>query len=141
MQLRFEFLDVEDIDSFIECAKTIETQEADKIGTKIKWFVSSDQLWVIEKFKNSSNREVITGKGKLDHVLNDPKAYERAVLDVELLSRCDRLVLTGGSTYGFVAALKTRRRPFYVNGRRKVKTCELFDFSAPSRRPTGEAVF
>lgn len=138
-------MDIEDIDSFIECAKTIETQEADKIGTKIKWFVSSDQLWAIEKIKNITNgqllREVITGKGKLDHVLNDPNAYERAVLDVELLSRCDRLVLTGGSTYGFVAALKTRRRPFYVNGRRNVKKCELFDFSAPSRRPTGEAVF
>ena len=149
IQIRVEFLKSEDIYSFIRCAQEIELQEANQVkGKKIKWFVSSDESWVVEKIKNeisnSSNKtteKVFGFKGKIGHVLFDEKAYERAILDVELLGRCDRLVLTGGSTFGFVAAFKSGRRPYFVDGWRQMKKCALFDFSAPSRRPTGEAVF
>lgn len=139
MQIRLEFLKIQDIYSFIECAKKIESQELS--GKRVKWFVSSDQKWIIDKIKNETMNirdKVITGVGKIGHIHYDSNAYERAVLDVELLARCDRLILTGGSTFGFVAAFKTRRRPYFIDLGRQ---CDLFDFSAPSRRPTGEAVF
>lgn len=145
MQIRIEFLKDEDIDSFIKCAQRIESLDKNKIAKrKVKWFVSSDQAWVIEKIKNETmhssdkGEKVISGKGKIGHVLNDQNAYERSILDIESLGRCDRLIVTGGSTFGFVAAFKTQRRLYFVEVGRQ---CALFDFSAPSRRPSGPAVF
>jgi len=90
---------------------------------------------------SKKNMKIITSKGKIAHVLDDPNAYERAILDVELLSRCDRLIITGGSTFGLVAAFKSGRRPYFIDGQQGMKKCSEFSFWAPSRRPTGHAVF
>lgn len=55
MQIRIEFLNIQDIVSFIKCAKRIESLETNRISKrKVKWFVSSDQAWVIEKIKNET---------------------------------------------------------------------------------------
>ena len=44
------------------------------------------------------------------HISDDPNGYYRTFLDVELLSKVnDELIITGGSTFGFVAAIKTQK--------------------------------
>lgn len=136
-------MDHEDISTFISCAREIETREKAKIGKKsIKWFVSSDEFWVIDYIRNRTKQELVSSRRtKIAHTVFDIEAYEAAILDVELLSRCDRLVITGGSTFGFMAAFKSQQMPYYVDGKRAWKSCALFEFSTPSRRPTGEAVF
>ena len=104
---------------------------------QIKWFVASDsQSHVDALVAEYGPHKVLTtahlgkeGKeGKeglasiLGHVRHDERAYARAILDVELLAKCDELILTGGSTFGFLAAIKQQplhldgRLPYFVNG-------------------------
>lgn len=146
IQLRSDYLYKEDFQVFMNCARQIEIELKTESNNSrpVKWYVSSEYEWVIDEIRNmtaSEGDKIISGEGKIDHVIKDPNAYERAILDVELLSRCDRLILTGGSSFGFVAAFKNRRRPYYVNGRRSAQKCVLFDFSEPSRRPSDPTVF
>ncbi len=78
----------------------------------------------------------------MGHVEENPNAYQRAILDVELLAKCDELVLTGGSTYGFVAAMKRKKMPYYVNGNSAAMVkCERMTLARPSVTPGGSAVF
>ena len=84
----------------------------------VKCFVRSDSegslnsegvLNGLKKGKYSDR--IVTGSGTMDHIVHDSKAYKRAILDVELLAKCDELVITGGSTYGFVSAMKSLKLP------------------------------
>jgi hypothetical protein len=75
--------------------------------------------------------KVIHAEGKISHVSKSAVGYERALLDIELLSRCDEIVVTGGSTFGFAGSLRSGRYPWYVNGRQHAKTCKMFKFSEP----------
>ena len=52
--------------------------------------------------------------------------YEKTILDNELLSRCDEMIITGGSTFGFLAAIKSQRMPYHVNiGMHKCQRAQL----------------
>ena len=66
---------------------------------KVRWYVTSDSTNVIENLVQKYGNKVITGRGRIDHVEKN-SGYERAILDIELLSWCDELILTGGSTFG-----------------------------------------
>jgi hypothetical protein len=80
--------------------------------------------------------KVLTASGLIDHVAVNVNGYERAVLDVELLSRCDEVIITGGSTFGFASSLRSARFPLFVNGKQGSTNCERFTFSNPSRTET-----
>jgi hypothetical protein len=98
IQIRTEFLKSnQEVDKFIECAKWIEASL--NTTKKVKWYMTSDSEIVIEKAIQFYGNKVIIGRGKIAHVENN-KGYERAILDIELLSLCDELILTGGSTFG-----------------------------------------
>jgi hypothetical protein len=62
-------------------------------------------------------------------------------MDVELLSKCDEIIVTGGSTFGFIAAIKARKMPFYVNGNSSMEYCEQMKLNRPSFRYENIAVF
>jgi hypothetical protein len=49
--------------------------------------------------------------------------------------------LTGGSTFGFVPAMKSQLLPYYVNGRSSMKECELMRLSDGTRNHFGYANF
>lgn len=79
--------------------------------------------------------------GEIDHIVSNPNGYGRAIFDVEMLSRCDEIIITGGSTFGFIATLKAQKMPFYVEGKRLMKECREFNLSAPPTTPQFHAIF
>jgi len=58
----------------------------------------------------------------------DADGFRRAVLDIELLSKCDEVIVTSGSTFGWLAAMKTLKMPYYVSGKSdKIMKCTRED--------------
>ena len=107
IQLRYQYIkDPLDTYKFLNCSfgieenltKTIPNFELKYKG--VKWFVTSDSTNVIERLKNEFPNKIITGEGQVGHIESNSNSYPRTILDVELLSRCDELILTGGSTFG-----------------------------------------
>ena len=122
IQLRYYYLNkLFDTMKFIDCALQIEEEFNLKASLskkkKFKWFISSDtQYFVDEIFSVYGNRS-FTANGTISHIIDNPNGYEKAIVDMELLSRCDEIIITGGSTFGFVAAMKSGKLPYFVNGR------------------------
>ncbi len=107
IQLRYHFLsDHNDTIKFLNCSFEIEANLSKTIPNfnskykGVKWFVTSDSEKVIERLKREYPKKIIVGEGAIGHIESNSNFYHRTILDVELLSRCDELVLTGGSTYG-----------------------------------------
>jgi hypothetical protein len=67
--------------------------------------------------------------------------YGTTILDNELMSKSDFLIISGGSTFGFTAAIRKNELPFYVNGRRNQQKCFKMKLSEPSITNSGFAVF
>lgn len=150
LQMRFYYLNkTQDVDVFIDCAFNLESAFKSKLNLnnnnehiKVKWFLSSDSEEFIEEMKKKYPNKLITTNGTLKHVgYNTADGYERTILDFELLSLCDELIVTGGSTYGFVPAMKSLKLPYYVNGQQSMKKCIPFRFSHPSITNIGYSVF
>ena len=76
--------------------------------------------------------------GIVTHVGFDAQGYRRAILDVELLSRCDEIVVTGGSTFGWIAAMKMLKLPFYVIGASSMEKCLRAELSNPPSNQFGK---
>jgi hypothetical protein len=146
LQIRTDFLNIEnirkDLKKFFKCAYMIaKRNKIDK--NKVRFFVSSDQEDVLKMLNSQYGDKVLMSKSSLaiKHIGIDPSGYERAIIDVELLSRCNQLVVTGGSTFGFIAAMKRLRMPFYVNV--KDTRCWLMNFTTkigwkPAKNPSNE---
>ena len=146
IQLRYEFLDdQQDTEAFIKCALKLESEFFDKLSKKkiyiniykgVKWFVTSDDELRLHRLTSQYPNKVIISNGTIGHIYYNKKAYERSILDIELLSRCNVIILSGGSTFGFIAAMKTKRMPYYVDGwRSKKPKCEMVRLSKPPMRP------
>jgi hypothetical protein len=140
IQLRYAYIKWKDTDAFIDCAINIEKQIN---KTNIKWFVTSD---------NNKNLKRIEAKykNKVIHTLDFIQAnrvnsmygkYGSTILDNELMSKSDFLIISGGSTFGFTAAIRKNELPFYVNGGRNQKKCIKMTLSELSITNSGFAVF
>lgn len=111
---------------FINCALQIENDYLAALAVSIKdsstrafkpfkWFVASDVESQVRKLANEYPDKVVTASGKIGHAHFEAEAsMGRVVVDIELLSRCDELIITGGSTFGWMAAIKSLRRPYHV---------------------------
>ena len=142
LQMRFEYLNQEDIQTFIKCALKIEKDNRANIGNrKVKWFISTDRKDRIQNLIRQYGNKMLVGNGKIGHVAFAGGTYERTLLDIELLRYSNVTVLTGGSTFGFIGSLKSQKIPYFVEGRRSSNECKLLDFHAPARRPAGFSVF
>jgi hypothetical protein len=123
IQLRFEYI-IDPIDTykFINCSLDIEknlTSYDKEFSSKykgIKWFLTSDTNLVIKRLSNEYPDKIIKSDGHIGHVEQDRDAYERSIIDVELLSKCNEIIITGGSTFGWIAAMKMLKLPYYING-------------------------
>jgi hypothetical protein len=120
LQLRSAYIDQyvykNEIKKFTDCALQIES----KTNTQkpVKWFVVSDIGFVYHKLTiRMPNKTFFTTN--VDQLTNTyDKQTTKTILDIELLSFCDEIVQTSGSTFGFVSAIKAQRLPYYVNGTR-----------------------
>jgi hypothetical protein len=129
LQLRFYYLnEKEDTQAFIDCAYKLEEYFN---STRItKWFISSDSEKFIKKIEKTHRDKIITTHGIIKNIAyNFLEGYNRTILDSELLSLCDAIVITGGSTFGFVSAMKSLRIPYYINGHSSMKECKRMSLS------------
>ena len=149
IQLRYHYIDDKaDTPTFLNCAKQLETELFASLGDSfnstykgIKWFMTSDKEHILNRLVAENKHKAIVANETMGHVLENLNSYPRAIIDVELLSRCNELIITGGSTYGFVAAMKSLKKPYYVNGRSNMSTCRLHELSRPSHTDLGTPVF
>ena len=75
------------------------------------------------------------------HISDDPNGYYRTILDVELLSKVDELIVTGGSTFGFVAAMKAQKMPWVVDFKKELnKKCRVMTFKSPGSRKKNDYI-
>jgi len=96
----------------------------------------------LREIEHEYQDKITSGYGKLGHIIEEPNTYERTLLDVEMLARCDETILTGGSTFGFVASMISQKRPYFVEGKRDLEgTCGVFRLSMPARRQEGYGMF
>jgi hypothetical protein len=139
LQLRYEYVNWNDTFAFIKCARWIEENLNE--NKRVKWFISTDNIKNLEKIKEMYPDKVIHANGTINHVHYSSAGYFRALLDLELLSRVDELVITGGSTFGFISVLIRGKYPYNVNGRHNMSTCELFNFKELPHTPLHAAIF
>ncbi len=135
-QLRYAYLHQQDTKTFIKCALDIENkylaENKSLTISSFKWFIASDsQNEINEILKTYPNKTFTTSEYTLAHTVLSQEGYHRAMLDVELLSRCNEIIVTGGSTFGWVSAMKSLRLPLYINGPNRMDTCLRTRLSDP----------
>lgn len=128
IQIRNEYVESKtnnDLIKFINCAIQIENSylKSAENFKKIKWFITSDKQSYIDYIVKKHPDKSFATKGKLEHASEHSNGYLRAVLDNELLSKCDEIIITAGSTFGFVSAMKMLKLPFYIIGKAEPKIC------------------
>ena len=131
----------DDYMKFINCALEIEKEyilKSSKTDITFKWFIASDSEKVKESIIGYTGEKAFTFNGTIS--ANKDK-FRLAVIDVELLSKCDEVIVTSGSTFGWLAAMKMLKMPFYVNGRSSMEKCLRTDLSHPPVNPFNRAVF
>ena len=127
--------DIDYVKSFIECAMEIEenyNKNTSSNAKSVKWYISADNNLLIEKFKAKYPEKIIVADGVVAHVAYDNHGYRRTILDIELLSRTDMMVVSGGSTFGFIASLKSERFNYVIS---RDKKCKKVTLSSPGYTP------
>ena len=102
IQLRYWYVEWDDTLTFFECAIEIEK----KTKKPVKWFVTTDSENELKRIASMHPNKVIFSNGTIGHVVHNRNALFRTLLDIELMARVDELIVTGGSTYGFMGALR-----------------------------------
>lgn len=142
LQIRTDYLTKTEHELFVKCAETIENERRNVIGDRlVKWFISTDSNEVLESLKFKHGDRILHADGVISHIAYESVGYMRALMDIELLSRCNETVLTGGSTFGFIGSLKSKKFPYYIEGKRGERECQRFELFAPPRTPGGAAMF
>jgi hypothetical protein len=135
IQIRIRYAGRENLHKFIDCASEVEQGITAK-QKRVKWFVASDSLGFLNLIKRNHSEKVLHANGIIKHVVLDgDDGYRRVLLDTELLARCDELILTAGSTFGFTSSIRSGRYPLFVNSRNPNSVCEKFAFSYESNNP------
>ena len=143
IQLRTQYFDLKkDLDKFFNCALKLEenVKQSNKNKT-VKWFISTDSEKLSNIIKKLYTTKAISANGTITHTHFHSVGQARAIIDIELLSRCDEIIMSGGSTFGYVASMKNKKLPYYIDGKSSMKKCLRTVLSAPSRTPAGSAVF
>jgi hypothetical protein len=75
--------------------------------------------------------KLLYGLGKIGHIVSQPTSYEKTIIDTILLSKCDVLIITESSTFGFLASMMSGRLNYVTNGHDK---CRQITMSKPGIR-------
>ena len=101
MQIRTHYLDInKDVKVFVDCALNIENNylkanNSSRVVKIVKWYLSSDSDHIIESLNKSYPDKIIFGEGMIAHVVSNKKGYFRTIIDNELLSKTNELIITG----------------------------------------------
>ena len=129
-----------DPEKFINCALDVEREyllkDKSLSSDSFKWFLTGDSQDKMDQIiKKYPTKAFSTNKYQLGHIGEQNVGYHRTILDVELLSKCDELIVTGGSTYGWIAAMKMLKLPLYIEGKNlttiTMNKCVRSRFSEP----------
>ena len=137
LQWRNEFMGGKyDIPAFVKCAEMIENHVSLKSARppKFKWFISTEGMGIINDHLSAYKHKLIYVQYKVDleyDVWTVEIDDQKIVIDNELLVRCNELIVTGGSTFGFLAAMKSGRLPYYLNGRMNMTACKRVQLADP----------
>jgi len=138
IQLRYHYLSHKDTEKFINCSLEIEkdyllnSKTSSSKFNSFKWFIASDSQGEIDEIvKNYPNKTFTTNEYALGHIVDNKQGFYRAMLDVELLSLCNEIIVTGASTFGWVAAMKSLKLPLFINGHGRSEQCLRSTFSDP----------
>lgn len=135
------YLSENDTSKFIECALDIEREYLlNKNFVEFKWFIASDSLASLESILKKYPNKAFTSNGTLAHVAYNSDGYMRTIIDVELLSKCNELIVTGGSTFAWISSMKMQKFPLYINGFSSM-SCKRANLSEAPKIPAGYAVF
>lgn len=139
IQLRYMFVEHSDIELFFKCAEQAELTAMRSLNkSEFAWYVSTDEPWRLADLQKRYEGKMFMGEGPVGHIAfskeDEKNVYERTLFDLEMLSQCDELVITGGSTYGFAAAMKSQRKPLYVESFQDMKQCQRLNLFRPSSR-------
>ena len=134
MQIRTEFLtDTDFVQVFGDCALGIEEKLADD-APNVKWFVTSDGQWAIDLIEKRFPNKLIHVNGSIGHIHSNDPAIPKTLLDNELLALCDEMIMTGASSYGWLAAMKAQRLPLFVRGSPNQTQCFRSTLNSPPTR-------
>ena len=139
IQVRMEFLQGTDpYDVFVRCALGVEDQlaiAAEPIDPKtIRWFVTSDSQDIMDQIDKKFPGKLIRVNGTVGHMHSNDKAIAKTLLDNELLSMSQEIIMTGASSYGFLAAMKSARLPLFVRGAPNQTQCQRATLYRPPTR-------
>lgn len=141
IQIRYQFLKKNEtnLNSFFQCA--LQIQKSNLKNLTVKYFVTSDSEYVFDVFKKKFPNQIIEGVGKIGHTNYDQNSYFRTVLDNELLAKANQIIITGGSTFGFMSAIRKGSLPYYIDGIDENIPCRKMNFSHLPRSRSGIAIF
>ena len=106
----------------LEVEKQVLESKKPRRVRQVKWYVSTDKSQLISYLEKKYVNKTITGSGDIMHIMGGA-GYERALLDNEMLSLCDELIVTGGSSFGMLAAIRMNRMPLHFNGAKGSRQC------------------
>jgi hypothetical protein len=146
MQMRQGFMDnVNDVRNFLNCTMRHHEHARFKFNIpekSIKWFLATDNEQLSGEIRARFPDRVLTVEGKVGHVIYETVFYNRAIVDNELLSKCNELIITGGSTFGSVAVMRAGRMPLFFNPNANTTHCPRMTFSdLPKRGDFGYSIF
>jgi hypothetical protein len=139
-QLRFLYMNAFDPIKFFNCALDIENEyrqrDTSLESNSFRWFLTGDSQEKLNQMISMYPKKAFsTSKYSLAHIGEQKTAFHRTLLDVELMSKCNELIFTGGSTYGWLAAMKMLKLPYYIEGKNLTKVtmnkCVKTTFSNP----------
>ena len=136
-QLRTGFFDfLTGVYVWEQCAFELEKLQAQELP--VKWFIIIDNLDWLDLLRAKYPDKIIFYRDRsLDHGLT-------ILVDIELMSRCDEIILTGSSTFGMIAGFKSMKMPYYVNAKEGgigSEQCKRMDLAHPPVRDTWIASF
>jgi hypothetical protein len=106
---------------FINCALEIEKEyvsESKRANVTFKWLIATDSNPIRKfLFENYKEKSFISNGPQyfLDHSsVGTLEGFRRAVMDIELLSNCDEIIVTSGSSFGWLAAMKMLKLPYFI---------------------------
>jgi len=105
---------------FISCALEIEKEFLIRnkiLEVSFKWFIATDSDKMRNYIFDNYPEKSFSSNGTVGHSgWSNIEQFKKTILDVELLSRCDEIITTGASTFGWLAAMKSLKMPYYVTG-------------------------
>ena len=111
------FLKMDSLQKFIDFAEAYRIQRGIE-PSRVRWYVSTDSSKAERKLRELYPARVLSGsshrRGHSQQKSANLLEFRRAVVDLNVLSRCEYLVLTNYSSFGMIARMVSQRPLFSI---------------------------